>query len=528
MEARVFGMGNNGKVGFDQIEPPSIWIDIPDQKWLRNASDMDIIDGETTDRTNHYALYEEYYDGKHGTELLSRAQQYLMSRIPEIEYAENVCDLVVDAMADRLTIKGWKNATTEDEITEALDDFWTHNNMPEVHKTAIGRTIELGDGFLIVDWNAEAKMAEIHFNPPHIVKAEYDRENAQKMTLAVKVWNDNKTGPANPSGQDIQRMNIYYEDRIERYFTVAKDGDWSPYWDEDETQWPLPWTRDNEPGGEARGIPVFHMKNKARGNTYGTSELAKVIPLQNSLNKLWLDLFEIADSQGFPQRWGTGVSKADANNVTSGSGTMVTSSSETAKFGQFAAADLNQIVNLIDTRYRTIAGVTYTPVHMLVLAKGILSGEALKKSEAGLVAKVKDRQPGMGLQISSAVDHALTIMSDNSIETKNFTPGETKIEPIWTEAENIDEMEKIEVAEGKRRAGIPLKQVLMDLGYKDVEAIMAMVKEELEMAEAARPAQQGQSAKTTATNDSEKNADGKKTPQLSKKQLKATGRNVEQ
>jgi hypothetical protein len=453
---------------------------------------MNEVAGDTTGRTDNYETFRRYYDGEHVSELTGRAKQYLLQET-NVDYAENICDLVVDAMADRLTIHGWKKEKGGETVVDKAGEVWRFNNMDEIHKTCISRTLELGDSFMIVDWDAEAKMPEIHFNHPKKVKVEYSPDNPQKKEYAVKIWKDNKVSPVNPSGDDVLRMNVYFENRIERYFTDTNDTlKWSVWFDEDDEYWPIPWTNDNEPdveGENGRGIPVFHLKNKARGNQYGVSELRKAIPLQNSLNKLWLDLFEVADQQGFPQRYATGIGKQkSADVVGSGSGSLWTSSDPETKFGQFQAADLNMLVNVIDSRYRTIAGTTYTPIHMLVLAKGILSGEALKKSEAGLVAKVKDRHPTFGNEFANIMMMCLALLDQNGVKVEGFNYKTTHLEPIWGDAENVDELEKMEVAEAKRRVGVPLRKVFEEMGYEDVDQLMEWVREELEFAQETRTA----------------------------------------
>lgn len=548
----MFGMGSkSGDGSEDHLLPdevdmhlPTFWSDPQDDQWLKVAADMNEVGGEATDRTDMYTKFSEYYDGKHLADLTGRAKQYLLNETG-VDYAENVCDLIVDAMADRLTILGWKKEKGKEGVLDAAGEVWRFNNMDDVHKTGISRTLELGDGFFIVDWDGEAKMPEIHFNHPEMVKVEYAADNPQKKAYAVKVWTDDKVGPVNPSGDSLTRMNIYFENRIERYWTDEKDGKkWHVWFDEDETFWPVPWTRDNEPDPEnknGRGIPVFHLKNKSRGKGYGVSELRKAIPLQNSLNKLWLDLFEVSDQQGFPQRWATGLGKVQATQGTqqgastahsvgsarTGAGSLLTSTNPETKFGQFQPADLNQLVNIIDTRYRTIAGTTYTPIHMLVLAKGILSGEALKKSEAGLVAKVKDRHPSFGNEFAQIMMMCLALMQDNQVEVEGFDYKTTHLEPLWSEAENVDELEKMEVAEAKRRVGVPLRKVFEELGYENIDELMEWVKEELEAAMPIR-GEDNKAPDTTANNDAKRNADGTKTPAMQKKQLKSQGRDVEQ
>lgn len=460
-------LGDNYEAEEVSDEHDPFWVAPRSQEELEELADMDKVGGEDTGRTAMYSVYQGFYDGEHRVALLDRAADYL-EHVSGIKYADNVCDLVVDAMADRLKIKGWGANPDAEGVTDATVQVWNDNNLDETFKTATVQAIAKGDGFLILDWepgeydsNGEQIPGTgnvcIHFNEPDKVKVEYDPANPQRKRLAVKRWTQD----------GLERMNVYTEGHVERYYSVDTDGEWLPYMD-DTSMWPVPWTRDNTPGGKPRGIPVFHLRNKPRGKSYGRSEIHKVIPQQNALNKLFLDLFEVADQQGFPQRWATGITDSESSTLTSGVGTVWTMLDGQGRFGQFEAANLDQLVRTIEFRLQVIAGLSQTPVHMLILTGAAPSGEALKASEAGLTEKCKDRQPVFGHVWESIMLMSLHLLADNG-HTVTGLGDDTKLVAVWDNPERTPTREAVEVGLMKKELGVSTKTILTELGYENVE-----------------------------------------------------------
>ena len=84
------------------------------------------------------------------------------------------------------------------------------------------------------------------------------------------------------------RRTVYYPDRVEKY---ALDGDWKQVQDPGDPGWPLPFV---DGSGQPLGIPVSHLRNPDL-----RSELHDIIPLQDALNKAWLDIMAASDSTAF-------------------------------------------------------------------------------------------------------------------------------------------------------------------------------------------------------------------------------------
>ena len=202
---------------------------IDDQDFLRAAADMD------SERVANYSLFQDYYDGEHRTQLTTREKRYLEAS--GLRFAENFCETIVDIATERMNVLGFDTGDNE-ALAEHLDDAWQRNRMDAAQSVIFNQSLVKGDAFAIVDLDRFAR-ARYTWNPSDRVKCEYS-DDSNDMEYAVKVWNTSAVSFVNPKGQRITRMNIYWPDRIERYFSLAKSDDghkntWARYVDLDPT-----------------------------------------------------------------------------------------------------------------------------------------------------------------------------------------------------------------------------------------------------------------------------------------------------
>lgn len=425
------------------------------------------------DRLGRYAQFERYYDGEHNTKVLDRAKTYLEAS--GFRYSDNVCDVVVDSMAEKLSVTGFSIASEKaegetDPLADAMSVVWEQNRGDEEQGTIHTEALKKGDAIAIIGWDAAREIPTFEFNRPDKMKIVYDPESPRRMLYAVKVWSTCEASSLqNRLGKEIRRMNIYYPDRVEKYFTATEDGDWTEWLDEsDRGVWPMPWTNQ---AGEPRGIPVVHFRNKPKGSPYGRSEIRKVIPQQDGLNKQVLDLFEIMDQQGYPQRWAIGTTTDEVSGLTGGPGVLWSMSKETGKFGQFDAAPLEPVVKTIEHTLTRIAGLSRTPVYQLVMTGNAPSGESLKTAEGPFVSKIRDRHKTFGNAWEDVMRLCLGLMAEmGKIEA---LPADLRIIVHWDDPETRNEKEHLESLSLKQELGVSKRTLLRELGVEDPDAELA-------------------------------------------------------
>lgn len=422
------------------------------QDFLKAAADMG------SERLDLYGRYEDYYDGEHRVQLAEREREYLEAS--GFRYAENFCETIVDAETDRLKVTGFDS--DQEKLRDFAHDLWDVNRMDaaqvEVHEGAV----KLGDYFVIVEAE-DGRLPYIAANHPSGVKAVYD---SGEMVYAVKVWNTNRFSASNPDGQQIRRMNIYWPDAIQKFFCPSKSEDlWAAFHQDDDDKPTMPWTMDGTPGGEPIGIPVIHFANKPNKKCYGRSELRGVIPQQDALNKSLIDHFWIMDAQGWPQQWGSGV-KADA--VERHPGSLWTTESEEARFGQLDPADPEKSIQSIESQITRMASRSKTPLHLMLAGGQLPSGETLKTSESGFTRKIGRFQTFGGNRWEDTIRMAARVA--NAFDSgQDDPPLEGKLSARWERAESRQELDEANTAVLWKALGVSNDTILSRLGFDPAE-----------------------------------------------------------
>ena len=428
-----------------------------DQEFLRACADMG------SDRLDGYSLYQDYYDGEHRSQLTERQKTYLQAA--GFPFAENFCETVVDLMVERMSVVGF-DCGDNAALAEWCDDLWQRRKLDTVQGTVHNQAAIKGDAFVVVDVGPDLR-PRVTWNPSHKVKVVYSSDG-DEAEYAVKVWTTKTRSAANPAGKPIARMNIYWPDRIERWFSVVSEGDagdasrnwWIPFAGDGEP-WPVPWI---DATGAPIGIPVIHFANRPKGRRYGVSELRGVIPQQDALNKQCLDLFDVLDHQGWPQRWATGINR-ETSELTLAVGEMIWSASDTTKFGQFDPANPSGLLEAIEATLRRIAARSRSPMHLMLAGGNLPSGETLKTAESPLVKKIEDREGPLG-------DGHESVMAMSAKVDQVFGRGEAPYDPEndtittrWENPESRNELEEVQVQEAEHRLGVSRDTILRKRGY---------------------------------------------------------------
>lgn len=457
---------------------------VVDQDFLDYAATIE------TERTSRYRLFDRYYRGDHETHLTDRARRYLERA--GIPFAENFCETVVDAMADRIELTEVA-AVMDDGDAPEVDDYlgrvFRHNRVDARQTTVHTVTLVRGDGFVIVDWDETASLPRLSWNRPENVKVEY-ADDGITMAWASKRWNTIL------EGREITRLNVYWPDRVDKWFRLHSTdgaGGWVAWQDGGG-----PWTVDGAP----LGVPVFHFANRALDSGYGFSELHGVVPQQDALNKLILDLNEAADYYSAPQRWATGIT-TDNDSLRAEAGSLWRAASKDATFGQFDPADLSGLLDAIEQQISRIARRSRSPLHLLT-GGDMPSGEALRAAEAGLVAKIQDRETTWGDTWEDAFHLCLKLGAEFGDGPE--LPEGLALEARWRPAHSETETERLTAAMLKHDLGVSRATLLTELGY-DAESEEAQRTAESEQSAAAM---QRAFDRAATTRDDEQPGDGER------------------
>ena len=212
-------------------------------------------------------------------------------------------------------------------------------------------------------------------------------------------------------------------------------------------------------------IPVFHFRTYKQ---YGKPEHADAFGPQDAINKLIATHMLTVDYQGAPQRYalsngGTSAELddfADDANARENLGALKNGPGElwylqgVTQVGQFQPTDPDTFTKPVLEFVNAMAAITSTPTHYFIRGSYIPSGQALRVAEAPLFKKVLNRQLAFG----STWRDLFKFM----FKVENIT---AEVEIKWHNPESIDSLENWDIAVRKRSVGMPLEQILLELGY---------------------------------------------------------------
>ena len=400
-------------------------------------------------RREDYEVARRYYNGDHDTALTDRLKKFLH---PRMVFRDNFCNVVVDALAERLNVIGVD--TTNDAVDEWAWKLWQQNHMDYTQVVVHTETVMLGDSYLLCDWDeVESKPRWSHQISEMIVP--HYNEVTREIDWASKKWLQHTEIGAEP----VTRLNLYFPDRVEKY--LARGGVWAKFQDEDDTDWPVPWVmRDGSP----LGVPLVHFRNRPLGMDFGNSEINDIIPLQDMLNKTLIDLVMILDTQAFPQRYTVNINHGSSRiDIMPGSITEFHTEDAGGQVGQWSAADVAGALTTLETIVQHIAGTSRTPQHLFQVVGGTPSGEALKTAESGLVNKAKQRMVNFGNSWEMCIKMALRIQE--AFGTRVAAPDDLIIEVAWDDPETRNEEAHLNTLKSKMELGITKHQLWREMGY---------------------------------------------------------------
>lgn len=377
-----------------------------------------------------YTTLKNYYNGdqplKYSAERLKEAFDSL-----RVKFIQNWCGVVVDADLDRLELKGF-DVSKDESAKQVLKDFFdlpgTKRLINEVHKNAL----ITGESFIIFDRINDQVTA--FFNNSANVEVFYDEFGNIKM--AAKKWVDDLTKK--------NRINLYYPNRIMKY-EAGKDASSANAFKLTE-----------DIANPFKRVPVIRFEA-------GFSELAKIITIQDAVNKMFSDMMVVGEFNAFRQRWI--ITNAKMSDIKSSPKTviqipMAEQGGEDTKVGEFEAADLTKFLESMDKLANSIAVITRTPKHYFMDTGSNVSGEALLAMESPLVKKVKHIREWLDISWKATADF---ILEDNGIQAE--------VSPSWERIESVQPKTEAETMKLYKDMGFPLVTICRRAGWSEDEIV---------------------------------------------------------
>lgn len=407
-------------------------------------------------------LYDAYYEGDHRLQFATPKFRTAFGSLFNA-FADNWCDLVVDAVEERLNIEGFKLPGGDQAGNNKAWKFWQANQMDADSQLAHKESLIGGRSFVIV-WAGDDDIPSITVESAEQVAVAMEAGSRRRRAAAGKRWVDD-TG--------YEFFTLYLPDAIYKYRSKNKvQGDGSQTsasvmrWAERGVPgeaWPLP-----NPLGV---VPVVPLENRPRMLRPGVSEIKRIIPLQDAVNKTVADMLVASEFGAAPQRWATGLevpvdpvsgqAVAQFNHMID---RMFTSKDPASRFGQFAQTDLTVFVKAVEMLVQHIASQTRTPPHYFALTGQFPSGDSIKSAETGLVAKVRRKMVVAGEAWEEVLGLAFAVVGDSKRAALASSS-----EIVWSDPESRSEAQHIDAVVKRKILNIPDEQLWRDAGYSPTQ-----------------------------------------------------------
>jgi len=445
------------------------------------GADM-ILSSEEVKEHKLVALARRYYAGDHDVKLTERQKEWMQQHGSTVRFTVNHCPTVVDSVVERLNVIGTNTPDAEqgaeDEAGGWVWRMWKRNRMDAKQRTVYRMAERDGEAFVMVDYDQARGQVRWLPHQRYVDESaggdgygmwmEYPQgDMMQEPERAVKQWSETYVDERGKEQVRVRRT-VYYPDRIERYVR-GRGGEWEPFEEtaEDGTVTPskVAWV---DGAGRPLGIPVAHFYVPGR-----TSALSEIIPLQDMLNKAWLDIMAAVDTTGFGMVATLGFipttdgrpPESDGSNlmkIAPGQWFGTLKPPSEAAIQQINPASLQPLLETEDRIVVRIASVSDTPLSRFMTSRQIAAEGTLKQQEAPLLAKCKERMTlyGNAWEDVFAVSMRLAVHFGGEELDPDLT-----VEVVWDEIETRNDMAYRQALLMEKQMGVTDDKLQEKLGY---------------------------------------------------------------
>lgn len=337
-------------------------------------------------------VWSKAYDGERPLRFASPEFSVQVGGIFD-NFSDNWCQSIADATVERLMPMGFR--LPDGSIDTAAAKAWRRSECDVEVGLALLEAIVTSRSFGLV-WKPDGVNTEITFEHPSQAIVEYVPGRRRIRSAGMKTWQD----------ATLEYATLFLPDTVCRFQRQRQSaGMW-----QERTAGLSRGERAHNPNPMGV-VPLVEIANRARLMGPPRSEIANVISLQDTVNTLWAHLLTASDYLALPARAVLGMDRPvreildDQGEVVGEedlpldrfrSDRLLWLEQQGASIAEFSAADLSNYTKVIEVAIQHIAAQTRTPATYLSGQLVNVSADALVASEAGLVAKVQERQRFFG------------------------------------------------------------------------------------------------------------------------------------
>lgn len=372
-------------------------------------------------RQYRYNWLEKYALGHHPFPNGDKRFVYALSELQR-KCRTNYCELVIHAVTQRMFVNGFQFGPDE-QVDEDAKKIMNYNYMDVQIAIMINMAATFGDAYMMVSPAIEDDGEPVlTAENPRMCITDPDPALPLRERAGFKMWQDDVS-------QKV--MGVLY--LPEAIYTYEAPGITDQSVDTATLTSRL--TTQHQPGSfvlvdvqpnEAGEVPLKRCNWQPAFGTIGRSEFESVIDIQDRINHTVLDRLVIAKSQAYNQRWVSGAKKG--SEFKPGADMVWATLDPTARFGQFEAADLTQVMEAVRDDVGDMAAISQTPATYLMNRMVNVSGDTLTQDQSALVTKIGVRQIAVGYTLERCMRLAMKL---KGLEDK---AKETEVMTLWKDA----------------------------------------------------------------------------------------------
>jgi hypothetical protein len=360
--------------------------------------------------------------------------------------------LVVTTIRQRLYVDGFRVADGEESDAEAWA-IWQANGLDARQAAVHTDTLVFGQAFVVV-WPDPALGARMSGESPLAMYARPFLDDPMTVEFAVKT-------ATMPDG--TMRAVVYDAAAAYRF-------------GRDREQWGF-----IEAVPHGFGVtPVVRLLNEPDLMGRYTSEIEPLLPIQDRIVETLSDRLMTQKYGSFRQRWATGLVIPEDDNgqpiepFNSAVSRLWIAEDTDVRFGEFAETPLGPYLDAVDADVRHMAALAQVPSAYLLGGMDNISADAIVAAEAGLMARVEDKQATFGECWESAMRLAMTASGNRAAGI------DLGSEVLWRDTETRSPAVLVDTLTKLASIGVPLRFLLERYGLspQTLDRVMRMTVEE--------------------------------------------------
>ena len=424
-----------------------------------------------------YTLARKMFDGTAREIAANATVQPIIERSGK-KYRANVARKAVKSRTNRLKVRSLAVADDEAATARLTDEIAGPNDFDVELPRFIEKVCEYGDAYLLrwpnpkaaLNADGTAARVDIFVRDPTSMRAIYDPENEREIEYVIDSW-------CIGDGDDERlRVNLYYEDRVERFVSIEKMAG-GVVWADDQFQ---PYTGDADESDDPdtahiityeHGLPITHGRTE---RPYGRPEHFDAYGPQNAITKIMATHLSGIDWNGWPYRyqlaeantkgagladWGDGSTReapnAPGSSATAARPGTMNKLSNVRAVGQLDGSPADVFLDPLVAYIRLLGEVTDTPMNVTDPTGQVESGQSRMARIDDLLSRVESLKDQLAGPISAICEGALAMLG---------VP-DTTVTVTWAPSSKVSDTEGWEAVKAKQDAGVPERTALIEAGY---------------------------------------------------------------